>query len=214
MNSSKLIIPRQIIILTILTVALNLIRVIWSDSTYFIYLLWNIFLAFLPFLLSAILLWYKTNKKIKSGVLIFGLIVWLSLFPNAPYLVTDFIHLGGKSIVPLWYDALLIFSSAWLGMLLALYSLFNIEQIFLTRYSKRITSFLIIVSILISSFGIYIGRFLRWNTWDIIIQPKHIIHDVSVILLHPFHYLEAYMFTLSFFVFIYVSYISWKVGKS
>ena len=213
MNSSKIIIPRQIIILTALAVTLNLIRVIWSDSTYFIYLLWNIFLAFLPFLLSIILLWYKTNKKIKTGVLVFGLIVWLFLFPNAPYLVTDFIHLGVKSIVPLWYDALLIFSSAWLGMLLALYSLSNIEQLFLTRYSKRVASFLIMISILISSFGIYIGRFLRWNTWDIVIQPKHIIHDVSVILLHPFHYIEAYAFTLSFFVFIYVSYSSWKSTK-
>jgi uncharacterized membrane protein len=209
-----MIIPRQVIILTVLAVALNLIRVIWSDSTYFIYLLWNIFLAFLPFLLSNILLWYKINKKINLEFLVFGLIVWLFLFPNAPYLVTDFIHLGVKSIVPLWYDALLIFSSAWLGMLLALYSLSNIERLFLTRYSKRVTSFIIIVFILISSFGIYIGRFLRWNTWDVIIQPKHIIHDVSVILLHPFHYIEAYTFTISFFVFIYVSYISWKSTKS
>ena len=210
MNSAKIFIPKQILILTCLAVALNVIRLIWSDSTYFLYLIWNIFLAFLPFMISASILWYKNNKEINSELLWFGLIIWLFLFPNAPYLVTDIIHLGGKSIVPLWYDALLLFSSAWVGMLLALHSLSHVEQIFLTKYSKRTTQLLLSGAILLSSFGIYIGRFLRWNTWDIIVQPHYIFKDVSVIFFRPFHYLEAYIFTLLFFLFISISYLAWK----
>lgn len=186
---------------------------IWSDSNFLLYLIWNIFLAFLPFLLSASLLWYKNQPKTYPIVFIFGLAIWLILFPNAPYLVTDIIHLGANPSIPFWYDAILLFTSAWIGVYLGIYSLFHIEQIFLSWCSKKKTDLIILIIILFSSLGIYLGRFLRWNSWDVFIQPKYIFSDVLDIFSKPFNHPDAYITIIVFFVFITISYRVWKYAR-
>ena len=211
MNPYKITIPKQILILTALAVFLNVARILWSGSFYFFYLIWNIFLAYLPFFVSSLLLYVRSRNKNYTIVYIVGWIIWLFLFPNAPYLVTDMIHLTRFSIVPMWFDALLLFSSAWVGILLAMYSLNHIEKILLSRYSKKITSLCIAILILLSSLGIYIGRFLRWNSWDILIRPGHILKDLWTIFSSPAIHTEAYAFTGFFFIFILASYWSWKM---
>ena len=203
---------------------------IWSDSNYLFYLIWNIFLAFLPFLVSASLLWYKNQparpcqlpmesrlahegagrEKTYPIIFIFGLVIWLILFPNAPYLITDIIHLGANPSIPFWYDAILLFASAWIGIYLGIYSLFHIEQIFLTWCSQKKTDLIILIIILFSSLGIYLGRFLRWNSWDVFIQPKYILSDILNIFSKPFNHLDAYITIIVFFVFITISYRVWK----
>lgn len=209
-------IPKQILILTALSVSLNIVRIIWSDSIYFIYLIWNIFLAYLPFFISSALLQYKKKKQehVHKSIFIFGGIFWLFLFPNAPYLVTDVIHLNANALVPLWYDALLLFSAAWVGVLLSVYSLSHIEELLQSHYSTRKSSLILSLLILLSSFGIYIGRFLRWNSWDIMVRPRSIWADVWIVFSHPVDHLDAYIFTFFFFVFILTSYYAFKSSKA
>jgi len=200
----------------IIVVVLVLGYTIWADSAYFLYLIWNIFLAFLPFFVSASLLWYenKTSQvgggKTKPAIFISGIILWLILFPNAPYLITDIIHLGVSHLVPLWIDSVLLFCSAYIGVFLGLYSLSHIEQIFLLRIGKIKTNIVILVAIFLSSFGIYIGRFLRWNSWDLFVSPKNFFSDILNIFSNPLGHGDAYFTTLIFFIFITTSYYLWK----
>lgn len=164
----------------------------------------------MPFLISVSLLLYKTKEKTHLIIFIIGLFVWLIVFPNAPYLVTDIIHLGANQNVPFWLDITLLFSSAWIGLYLGIYSLSHIEKILLTWFSQRKTNVIILITILVSSFGIYMGRFLRWNSWDIFVQPKIVFKDIAIVLSDIFNYKEAYITTIVFFIFITLSYGVWK----
>ena len=180
MKLHKMIIPRQILILTLLAVALNLVYLVWSDSIFSLYIIWNIILAAIPFFISYYLLQYYRAGKRSILMYVLGGCFWLLFFPNAPYLVTDIMHLGESIGVPLWFDSLTLFCSAWIGLMLGIYSLSFIEKILQEKFSKHFTTFLIMLAILLSSFGIYIGRFLRLNSWDALIFPKYVFHEIWI----------------------------------
>ena len=147
-------------------------------------------------------------------VYIFGGAFWLLFFPNAPYLVTDIIHVGESIGVPPWFDSLTLFSSAWVGIMLAIYSLSYIERLLQAKFSKNFSTSIIILSILLSSFGIYIGRFLRLNSWDALFSPKYVFHEIWVAFSSPAHYGNAYAFIVIFFAFIYISFYAWKFTQT
>jgi uncharacterized membrane protein len=209
----KIIIPKSIILLIILAFALNILRVILFDKFSFIYILWNIFLAFIPFLISSILLYYKENDKLNKTVFIIGSILWVVFIPNAPYIITDLIHIGVVRSVPVLYDSILLFTSAWVGLLLGMSSIFHMEKIFLYKYSKKITSFIIIIILLLTSFGMYLGRFFRFNSWDIFTSPIYSLGKLFSNLTSSAYHIEALIYILLFFVFLYVSYSSWKYSN-
>lgn len=213
MDKFKIIIPKQILFLTIIVVALVLGYTAWVDSAFFLYLIWNIFLAFLPFVISSFLLWYSNKNNKKNFLLCAGIFIWLILFPNAPYLITDIIHLNINPSVPLWFDMVLLFSSAYIGVYLGIHSLYHIEQIIQKYFNKSITKTLLLFSIFISSFGVYLGRFPRWNSWDLFIQPKNVLGDIWDVFQNPSDNQDAYTTTLIFFIFISVSYVFWKYTK-
>lgn len=214
MDKKKIIIPRQLFTIVALVVVLDILRIMIFHSTYFVYLLWNLFLAILPFVVSSVLLWHTNNKKLPKPVMIIGLIIWLVLLPNAPYIVTDLIHLGRNHAAPMLYDTFLIFSAGWAGLLLGMYSISHVERIILGKYSKITTSRIIGVIILLSSFGIYLGRFMRYNSWDIIARPLHFLNNISNVLFQPLNYRDAYFFTGLCFIFIWLSYKSFKYSQT
>lgn len=204
----KIKLPRSIYLLLILAIVLNLLRIILFGNTSFIYILWNIFLAFIPFLISLILLSSTTKDKIFKPLFIIGFIVWLLFLPNAPYVVTDFIHLGRIHVVPVMYDIFLLFTSAWVSLLLGLYSINHIEKIFLLRFSSKITNTIIAIIIFFTSFGIYLGRYLRFNSWDFFINHNFLISSVFKVFTESNKYENVYYYTLLFFAFIYITYLS------
>ena len=210
---SKKVVPRQIIILTAFSVALNFIYLFWSDSIFSLYILWNIILAFVPFLLSFYLLKYRKDGGKKLFIYIIGLFLWLLFFPNAPYMVTDIIHIGESIGVPRWFDAITLFTSVWAGVLLGIYSLSHIEELLLTKYSKRFSCFLLALVAFFASFGIYLGRFFRYNSWDIVAHPGKLFFDTFKVFSRPDEYGSAYFFILVFFVFILTSYYAWKFNN-
>ena len=200
----------QVILVCLLAILLDFLRVFLSGSDYFFYIIWNLVLAILPFLVSAFLLWYSTRSKIYPALLILIGIVWLLLFPNAPYLVTDMIHLKENRLLPFWYDAILLFSFAWAGMLLALHSLSHIEHVLRKYFSRNITWIIFSLAVFLSSYGIYLGRLLRFNSWDVLVNTGDLAHTVWGTITEPYVYREGYFITLIFFVFIMVSYLAYR----
>lgn len=209
MNVFKINIPKSVISLTILAVVLNVLRVIIWGKMSLIYILWNIFLAFIPFFISFILLSLSKEKKLSKIIFIIGFIIWMLFIPNAPYIVTDFIHLGEIRSVPMLYDIFLIFSSASVGLMLGFHSFFHIEQIIKTKYSPRITSLIMGLIMIIISFGIYLGRFMRFNSWDVFVNHTSLIKNVWRIFSQSTANTEVFLYTGLFFFFLYLSYKAW-----
>lgn len=210
MNVFNINIPKSVISLTILAVVLNILRVIIWGKMSLIYILWNILLAFIPFFISFILLSLSKEKKLNKIIFIVGFILWMLFIPNAPYIVTDFIHLGEIRSVPMIYDVFLIFSSASVGLMLGFHSFFHIEQIIKTKYSPRVTSLIMGLIMIIISFGIYLGRFMRFNSWDVFVNHTSLIKNIWKIFSQSTTNIEVYLYTGLFFFFLYLSYNAWK----
>jgi len=210
MSKNYITIPKTVTILLSLAVVLNLARISIYNSTAHIYILWNMFLAFLPLVVSLILIMYENKKQLTKLRLIIGGVVWLLLIPNAPYIVTDLIHIGVGRTVPVLFDAFVLFSSALVGLVMGMYSIFHIEKILLARYGKKATSYMVTIIILLISFGVYLGRFLRWNSWDVFINPMSLFEDVKEAIVYPASHNAVFIYTGLFFIFIFMSYMAWK----
>ncbi len=211
MKISEVIIPKEILLLIVFCVALNLLRVVMFDTLSLIYLLWNIFLAFLPFLISSTLTWHAQHAQVSNVELLAGGFIWLLLFPNAPYLITDFVHLGETNAAPMWFDIMLIFTCAWVGLEFAYYSLLQIERLLRRKFSEVSVQLLILPLLWFSGLGIYLGRVLRFNSWDILAAPQSLFYEVLNIFLGKSYFPEALYFTMLFFVFMWVTYTAWKL---
>ena len=202
--------PRSILIILILAVVLNIARILIFHSTAHIYILWNIFLAFLPLIFSYVLVSSTYKKNITKFWFVALGLAWLFLLPNAPYIVTDLIHIGEGKTVPALFDSFALFSAALAGLLMGLYSISQAEKAITSRYSARVSSVVIPIVLMLTSFGIYIGRFLRWNSWDVIANPFSLFEDVREVVVYPDKYNNVYIYVGLFFVFMYASYLAWK----
>lgn len=150
----------------------------------FFFLNWNLFLAWVPYLIALSLPFL--HRKFNSKKIIVGaLFCWLLFFPNAPYIITDFLHLRKRAGIPLWYDMMLFMSFAWTGLILGYVSLLEI-QVFLRKFfSKTMVNLASILALLLCGFGIYLGRFQRWNSWDIVTNPFSLFADILKVLTQP-----------------------------
>ena len=183
------------------------VRIYYTGCTLYLFLVWNIFLAWIPFRISS--LFKKMNGKIKwKPALVFC--SWLAFFPNALYIVTDLIHLELESTVPKWFDALLLFSSAILGLMLAFISLFRVEVFLNKAINRKLIAPLILLILFLGSFGVYLGRFLRWNSWDIINNPFQLLLSITYRIISPFDHVQTWGITVVFTVFFYLLYVAIK----
>ena len=196
---------KKIIIPLAFTLSLLIIRIIMSNELTYIFLGWNLFLAWIPFALSQKLHFVKSRWK-----LFFLIGLWLLFLPNAPYIITDFLHLKQRAPIPYWYDILLLFSAALNGLLLGLSSLLTVEKFLLNRYGSKISGIIMLCSFFLCAFGIYIGRYLRWNSWDIIVNPGDVAGDILDRVFNPFDHFGTWAVTVLFGSFFYVMYYSIK----
>lgn len=139
------------------------------------FLLWNLFLGFLPLLVAFLLDGFY--EKINKYLLWFGSLVWLLFYPNAPYMISDLIHveLDKEAIL---YDTLIIFSMAMLSLFYGFLSLKIMYQVFKKMSGNRLANIAIIASLLLSSLGFYMGRILRFNSWDAFTHPLKVLEEV------------------------------------
>ncbi len=167
----------------------------------YLFLLWNLFLAWLPYLVSLTL--ERWNSKILIGI---TLMAWLVLFPNAPYIITDFLHLKTRLPIPRWYDVMLLFSFSFTGLMLGLFSLLEVHRYLRQKCRKRIAHFLVLFTIPLCGFGIYIGRFLRWNSWDVITRPHALFVDLLNVLSQPVAHFNTLGLALVISIFLMITY--------
>ncbi|MFK7920378.1 MAG: DUF1361 domain-containing protein [Bacteroidia bacterium] len=190
-------------LLSTLSVGLLFYRMWISGNVTFLFMGWNLFLAWIPFLISN---WLVSKPKRSWWVIAIALLAWLPFFPNAPYILTDLFHLRSRRGVPLWLDLILLISFAWTGLMLGMNSLRQIQVWLFDRWGMFWSWFTVSVVMLLSSFGVYLGRYLRWNSWDIIHKPDELIIDIFDILLHPWVHDKATGFTLLFALFLLMAY--------
>ncbi len=151
------------------------IRNIVENNFKYNFLIWNLFLGFLPFLIAIII--QQFEKQINNLLLIIGSAMWLLFYPNSPYIITNLIHIQASSTSVL-YDTLLIFSFSMLSLFFGFYSLKLLQTVLIKKISKNITYIILFVSLLLSSFGIYLGRILRLNSWDVFVKPLKVFSTV------------------------------------
>lgn len=188
------------------TLLLLTFRLGYSGKLTYIFLAWNLFLAVIPLLMSRKLLLHDGFKP----VTILLLACWLLFLPNAPYLVTDVIHFRERLPVPKWFDLLLVVSAAWNGLLLGSVSLMQVES-FLSRHLRPLqVNSLTVAFLFLSGYGIYIGRFLRFNSWDVITDPVDLVATLSQHFLLPYEYRSVWKFTLIFTGLLYIVYVCLK----
>lgn len=163
------------------SIGLMLFRIFYTGNLLFVFLTWNLFLAFIPYTISKWVLRSK-NKKVVQFLLVFA---WLLFIPNSFYIITDLFHLEMNQDVPLWYDLALLFSFAWCGLLFGILSIRQIEKWFEKFFNKKFDLLFIFPVMALNSLGVYVGRYLRFNSWDIITNPFQLIHDIIYLFIHP-----------------------------
>jgi uncharacterized membrane protein len=164
---------------TLLCMLFYAYRLLELGEVAFSYLPWNLFLAWIPlFLIILLARVLRTHAWSDWGPLLLSLI-WLLFLPNSFYLVSDYIHLRDVSNADILYDAVMFTMFVFTGLLLGFSSLYIFHQQLLRRLSRRTAAWSVALILLSCSFAIYIGRDLRWNSWDVLASPAGLLFDLS-----------------------------------
>lgn len=176
-------------------------RVAYTDSSRHTGLIWNLFLAWIPFILAYFAHAISWKRSWVYLAIPFVAFLWLLFFPNAPYMLTDLQDLarGTGREAPLWYDVIIVVWCSWTGTLLGVISLYLMQDI-ITRTFNRWLGWVFVFAISgLSSFGIYIGRFVRLNSWDILQNPGETAMEILGIVIDPSRRLAAFTMGYTFF---------------
>lgn len=181
-----------------------------NHSWDFAYLIWNLFLAWLPFIFALWLVRILRRKLWSSWEALGVTALWLIFLPNTFYMVSDFIHLGEVKRVDLLYDAVMFTSFIAIAVVLGVSSLYLVHEQVRKRLTRTGSSVWLAFILLVSSFAIYLGRDLRWNSWDVLTNPGGLLFDVSDRLLHPAAYPQMFLTVAIFLILMSSMYgIAW-----
>ena len=186
-----------------------MIRIERTGSFYYRFLLGNLFLAAIPLFLSSGLR-VADRLKLNWVVTICLFCLWLLFLPNAPYILTDILHLPRANEAPMWYDLALLLSCSGTGLLMGYLSLIDVQAIVAKRFSTVVGWLFALTSLVLSGFALYLGRFLRWNSWDVIVNPTLML-DLVGGLLHPRSQVRPISVTLIFGAILVLGYITLRL---
>ncbi len=189
-------------------VAMIAVRIDQTGSGYYRFLIFNLFLAGMPLFFSTVLR-LASHLRFHWIIQLSLLCLWLLFLPNAPYILTDIIHLARVSHAPIWYDLALLLSCAGTGLLLGYLSLIDVQGIVVRRFGSAWGWIFALVSLVLSGFAIYLGRFLRWNSWDVLIEPTRVLGIIGG-MLQPWAHLRAIGVTLVFGGILALGYITMR----
>ena len=189
-----------------LCVALLVARWVYSNPGAYDFLAWNLFLAWIP-LLAAVAVYdmYRRGRPL-ARLLPLGAL-WLLFLPNAPYLLTDLIHLGTRNDAPLWFDLVLFTAFAWTGVLLGFMSVYLMQAVVRRAAGVSWSWAFVGGSLVATSFGIYLGRSLRWNSWALVTNPGPLLSDVWARLSDPLAHPRSFGMTVALSALLSVLYL-------
>lgn len=149
------------------------------------FLVWNLFLAWIPFGLALIVYDGARRGRSSRWLAVVGL-AWLLFLPNAPYIVTDFVHLGRHAGAPIWFDATMVAAFAGTGLLLGFLSLSLVQAVVARRLGRGAAWAFVVAVFGLTSVGIYLGRVLRFNSWDALVAPHALLDALWAPLADPY----------------------------
>lgn len=206
---SKTEVEKMLMLSCLFSMGLTLTRLVCTGELLFLWLNWNLFLAFVPYAISRFLMqraaWVESRVK-------FGLVFlcWLLFIPNSFYIITDLFHLRARPPVPLWFDLALILSFAWNGLLLGILSVRQMEKMVEQTFPLRNEWLFVYPLMLLNAFGVYIGRYLRYNSWDVVSNPFQLFNDTVYLIIHPLRNRFDWGMILCYSVFMTLIYITIK----
>ena len=205
----------SVLMLSALSLALVLARIVVTGSSRFAFVPWNLALAWIPFILSWLLSNNLQHQPWRHWQNILLSVLWLVFLPNTWYVLTDYIHIHQAiGQVSQLFDIVLITALVTAGFSLGFASLFVMHKLLVRRLTRVQAYVSIELIILLSSFAIYLGRDLRWNTWDVLADPTGLLLDVTDRIVDPFGHPRAISITGLFFVLISVLYAAvWRVSR-
>lgn len=156
-----------------------------AHSIFYWFLAWNLFLAALPYMITQVMLrTYPSSTKKRYRFAVY-FVAWLLFLPNSPYIITDLVHLHSKYSHLVWLDLFMVFVFAANGLLLGLLSLIDMQRLLRRHFSRQGTALIIFASCMLSGYGIYLGRFLRFNSWDVLTKPLALFQKITESLFEP-----------------------------
>ncbi len=182
------------------SIALLAARMISTGSNDFWFLGWNLLLGWLPLGFAWWLIRRLPTKRWLSLANVVLTLLWVGFLPNAFYIVSDFIHLRSTGDISLLFDVVMLTSFTFNGFVLGYISLYMVHQQLRQRLSRIQADGIAAFVLLLCSFAIYLGRYLRWNSWDILVNPFGLIFDASEPFVNPSSHPQAFTTTLMFFV--------------
>lgn len=174
--------------------ALLAYRIHWSGRTSFFFLSWNLALTAVPLVFAAAAVGLVRLRWTYASLAM--LLPWLLFLPNAPYILTDLMHLKVRAPIPLWYDLIMLLSFALTGLLLGFLSMMCVERVLRPLFKRPVIMVFHGAVLFLCGFVIYLGRFLRWNSWEIATRPKSFLHVVGDRILDPTEHGKTWAVTL------------------
>ena len=199
-----------ILVLTAFCTGLLAYRIQTSGYFTYYFLIWNLFLAFIPY--GASLVITNLSKPYQYRLLEFSLLgIWLLFLPNSFYIITDLFHLKPRHNIPLWFDLILLLSFALNGLLAGYLSIIDIHDWIEIQFGKPLAWFSSVTTILLCAFGVYLGRYLRWNSWDILSDPFSLFYDILDRFLNPLAHTSTWGMTLSYGAFFLIIFLFFRI---
>ncbi len=194
---------------TMTCILLLAFRIKIFDSFFYLFLGWNLLLAMIPFFIT---LWLKLHKRWADNLFFFApaFALWLLFLPNAPYIFTDFIHLRLSTHASFVLDIWLIGAYAVTGLAFGIISLIDMYTLLRTKFPKKYVDAGIVIISFMSGFGIYVGRVLRWNSWNVLQDPLSLFADITTSLTQP----SAWAMTIGFGLLIAITFNIFKPKHS
>jgi uncharacterized membrane protein len=183
-------------------------RILVTRDIHYGFLIWNLFLAWVPLMFASVLYDRHRSGQVKGWRPAALFVLWLLFFPNAPYIFTDVIHLAERLRASFWIDLSLVLSCAFTGLLFGFLSLYLLQGIITHKYSAAAGWLFSAGMLCLSGFGIYMGRFLRFNSWDVFLDPLLVYHRMNNWVFNPRNEPQApFMFAVLFSLFLLISYV-------
>jgi uncharacterized membrane protein len=206
--------PLALAVSSLVSMLLYVIGIFSNYTSTFSYLPWNLFLAWLALVAAWWLIRVLSSHLWSSWYALFATLVWLLMLPNTFYMLSDIMHIQGIAQSELLYDIIMFTSFILNGVILGFLSLSMVHRELVKRISARSAFTLIGIVLFLSSFAIYIGRDLRWNTWDIVTNPFSVLVDISNQFLSPLQHTQAFSITFGFFILLFSTYaVIWSAEK-
>jgi uncharacterized membrane protein len=201
-----------LVLSTLVSLGLLIIRWIAVGYPMYRFLVWDLFLAWMPFWISVgIYVLHLRGKRNRPLMLSLGF-AWLLFFPNAPYMLTEFVHLSRRHDGLWWFDLVTVIGFAWNGLMLGLLSLYTVQQVVSARLGMRQGWWMALAVLILGSLGIALGRFQRFNSWDVIRHPLSLVVGMANDVLHPEAARTGYVTAFLLCGFLLLAYLSlWAI---